>query len=107
MIKLGKLLESLLQLKYFARSVGFKVRCKDKCLETQSEGVFIDLSRCTLCRDCIEVCIADAIEINQDKLKINDKCIRCMLCSAVCRSDAINPVLLKRLENGGVDERRL
>lgn len=49
----------------------------------------IDLDKCEGCGDCIPVCPFDAIEIVDEKARINAGCNLCSACEAVCKSGAI------------------
>jgi Pyruvate/2-oxoacid:ferredoxin oxidoreductase delta subunit len=59
-------------------------------------------SNCSECRQCEEVCPADAIAVNDGRGKIDyDRCIRCFCCQEVCPENAIrfHQGLLLKLSN--------
>ncbi|MCM8777523.1 MAG: electron transfer flavoprotein subunit alpha [Candidatus Omnitrophica bacterium] len=52
-------------------------------------AIRIIYEKCTLCRQCIDVCPFGAIEIKDDKLFINENCNLCGLCVKTCPEDAL------------------
>ena len=57
-----------------------------------SPGAYLSVSeaRCKGCRQCVEVCNADAIVIISNKAVIDpSKCIQCKKCIDICPEDAI------------------
>jgi len=52
-------------------------------------SIRIDLDKCEGCGDCVPVCPFDAIEIVDEKARINEGCNLCSACEAVCKSGAI------------------
>ncbi|MGE3063120.1 MAG: indolepyruvate ferredoxin oxidoreductase subunit alpha [bacterium] len=87
MIKIGRLLESLLQLKYIARE------SESKGYDESAENggiVEIEASKCTNCGDCVKVCYTLSIRQVGDSHKVDDSCIRCMLCELICPANAIH-----------------
>jgi len=60
----------------------------------------IDISKCTLCGLCKELCRFDAISIKGDEISIDEyACEGCGLCSIACPTDAIT---IKEYENNNV-----
>ena len=52
-----------------------------------------DIKKCVQCLRCVEICPANAIALNDDKLKLDidyKKCIRCYCCHEFCPKDAID-----------------
>ncbi|MCX8082349.1 MAG: electron transfer flavoprotein subunit alpha [bacterium] len=49
----------------------------------------IDYGRCTLCKQCIDVCPFGAIEVKEGKLFINENCTLCGLCVNTCPENAL------------------
>ena len=50
----------------------------------------IDIEKCTGCETCVDECPAAAIEMNNDKAKVNDElCVDCGSCVDVCPAEAI------------------
>ncbi len=45
---------------------------------------------CTGCGDCIIVCPARAITIEDGKAKVNDECMECGICVSECPVEAID-----------------
>ena len=53
--------------------------------------------KCTCCKECIEICPTNAIEIISKKASIDySKCIRCYCCHEVCTESAIKLVVIKK-----------
>lgn len=52
----------------------------------------IDYDKCDLCKECIEACPFEAIEIVDDKVEINSACKACGICVDTCPKDVIQPV---------------
>ena len=52
-------------------------------------AIRIIYEKCTLCRQCIDVCPFGAIEIKEDKLFINENCNLCGLCVKTCPEGAL------------------
>lgn len=53
------------------------------------EIVFRD-ARCTLCRDCLDVCPTGALSLSNDRIEIDDeRCDRCGRCEDACVADAL------------------
>lgn len=60
------------------------------------EKIEIDSNRClkvraviSECTSCLDVCPAGSIEISENLLEINETCINCGLCTAVCLTNAL------------------
>lgn len=46
-------------------------------------------SQCNGCGNCIDICLYNAIELQNNKAFINNKCIFCMICIPICPLNAI------------------
>ena len=61
-----------------------------------SHSVTLDSSKCRGCTDCIKRCPTEAIRVRDSKAKIiNDRCIDCGNCIAVCNNGAKKAVMDK------------
>ena len=50
----------------------------------------IDAAKCDACKDCVEACPVEAIEIQDDHAMVDqDECTDCGACADVCPNDAI------------------
>lgn len=56
----------------------------------------IDYVNCSLCKECIEACPFDAIDIVDDKITMNSACKACGICVKSCPEGLIQPVEDKR-----------
>lgn len=52
-------------------------------------AIHVDDEKCTGCGSCIPACPFDAIEMVDDKARVNDKCNLCGACQDACSFDAI------------------
>lgn len=59
--------------------------------EGAGDFIKIDINKCTGCRNCIKVCIAECIAIENKKASIVslDECMECSSCWYVCPEEAI------------------
>ncbi len=68
--------------------------------------LFINTSKCALCKACVLNCSANAIEEVGEVLKINDeKCIQCYCCRELCPNDAVEikkSLLVKLVSRGKI-----
>jgi heterodisulfide reductase subunit A len=65
-------------------------------LKLNPSVAIIDSSKCTMDKNCIEVCHATAIEITDGKTRVNEAlCIGCGACTSVCSNEAIQIKTLK------------
>ncbi|PIP14576.1 MAG: hypothetical protein COX48_00065 [bacterium (Candidatus Stahlbacteria) CG23_combo_of_CG06-09_8_20_14_all_34_7] len=87
MIKIGGLLESLLQLKYISRNYDSanKTEFEIKCITF----IEVDVTKCNLCGECEKICVTNSMKINNEALEIDKSCILCGLCILVCPRNAI------------------
>ncbi len=53
-------------------------------------AVKIDKSKCTGCKNCMEVCPVDAIKIENEKAVVSNECTECGACVNECPSEAIS-----------------
>ena len=54
-------------------------------------AVKVDLGKCTGCGTCKEVCTVEAIEVNDDKAKVNEEeCVECGTCVEECPESALS-----------------
>lgn len=80
-------IEKSLELMYNA----FPVEKKPK----REVAIFIDKSKCTMCRECIDVCHYNVLSIvnilfHKKIVAVNSgNCIGCLHCMSVCKADAI------------------
>ncbi len=57
-------------------------------------AVWLDVTRCTGCGACVEVCPAGALTLVDGKAYLDDAlCRGCAACIPVCPADALRPVL--------------
>ena len=50
----------------------------------------VDVSKCTGCGSCVEVCPVEAIKLVDNKAQIDqDECLECGACQAECANEAI------------------
>ena len=50
-------------------------------------------NRHSSCRKCIEACVADAISVGDNSVKIDpEACVSCGACTVVCPTEALVPV---------------
>jgi len=54
------------------------------------DKVTIDSNKCILCKKCINDCVANALYIEDKKVKLRGGCIECGHCFAVCPEGAID-----------------
>ena len=48
-----------------------------------------DISKCDLCRKCIEKCPFDALRMGKDGITVNEKCRMCSVCVRTCPNHAL------------------
>ena len=54
-------------------------------------AVQVDLEKCTGCGTCAEVCPVEAIEVKDDKAKVNEEeCVDCGTCVEECPEGALS-----------------
>lgn len=59
-----------------------------------TEKIWIDVTRCSGCGDCVEICPEEAIAlINQKAIVDHESCTGCGVCIDSCPEDAIEPVI--------------
>jgi len=49
----------------------------------------IDCVRCTLCKQCLEVCPFGALEVAGERLRVRDECVLCGACVQACPEHAL------------------
>jgi Fe-S-cluster-containing hydrogenase component 2 len=53
--------------------------------------VQVDLEKCTGCGTCADVCPVEAIEVEEDKSKVNEEeCVECGTCVEECPEGALS-----------------
>lgn len=67
-----------------------------KIIDKKISSLHIEPNLCTQtispkssCRQCLDVCPANAISISDKRIDIDDQCVECGLCSTVCPTNAI------------------
>ncbi len=64
-----------------------------KTIAGSNFGSVADPETCTGCEECVELCQVKAIEMEDDKAKINqDYCIGCGICVSQCPSGTLSLV---------------
>jgi len=54
-------------------------------------AVQVDLEKCTGCGTCADVCTVEAIEVEEDKAKVNEEeCVECGTCVEECPESALS-----------------
>lgn len=103
MIKIGGILESLLQIKYITRNYD----SSQSYITTPSSKRYIntDIKSCDSCGLCESVCITNAITVDEKSVNINEKCILCRLCISVCPKGALSEKIINEEETA--DEKKL
>jgi len=62
----------------------------DFTVTLESKPRYVDVTRCTGCGDCAEVCQFDAIDIiNGKAVMIQEKCMGCGVCVSRCSNGAL------------------
>jgi len=89
-IRLGRLLETLLQIKYVARDKEGDTSHAKYPQHSDALPAVID-SKCTSCGDCVRICSVNAVEEVEGRYIISGRCIRCMMCEVLCPEAAISP----------------
>ena len=49
----------------------------------------IDNEKCIKCGDCMSICPAGAIILENGKITVTEKCVLCLACVSDCRQDAV------------------
>ena len=58
------------------------------------QTVWVDVTRCTGCGACVEVCPTGAMALVDGKARVDEElCIGCGACADACPEDAIQPVV--------------
>lgn len=90
MIRLGRLLETLLQIKYVAREADSE-SSRFECVKPDAAIPAVNDAKCTSCGDCVRICSVNAVEEVEGRYIISGRCIRCMMCEVMCPEAAISP----------------